>query len=64
LKFASSYFYFRDNKVFGYEEDERNSSTHPIRGTVKNTLEAASVFDGITYEKGASVLKQLTYLVS
>jgi aminopeptidase N len=58
-----SYFYFRDGKVRGYEEDERNNATHPIRGTVANTDEAFSIFDGITYEKGASVLKQLTFLV-
>lgn len=58
-----SYLYFRDGKVRGYRDDERNNATHPIRGTVVNTDEAFSIFDGITYEKGASVLKQLSFLV-
>ncbi|HZU57947.1 MAG TPA: aminopeptidase N, partial [Actinocrinis sp.] len=37
--------------------------SHPIRTQVRSTAEAASIFDAITYEKGASVLKQLmTYV--
>ena len=55
--------YFRDRKAWGYQEDERNSSTHPIRGVVENTDVAASIFDGITYAKGAAVIKQLMFLV-
>jgi aminopeptidase N len=34
-------------------------TTHPIAGDVEDTDEAELGFDGITYEKGASVLKQL-----
>jgi aminopeptidase N len=48
-----SYLYFRDRTVRGYKEDERSSATHPIRGTVANTNQALSIFDGITYEKGS-----------
>jgi aminopeptidase N len=55
--------YFRDRKSWGYDEDERNSATHPIRGVVKDTDVAASIFDGITYAKGAAVLKQLMFLL-
>ncbi|HZP51842.1 aminopeptidase N [Actinocrinis sp.] len=37
--------------------------SHPIRTQVRSTAEAASIFDAITYDKGASVLKQLmTYV--
>jgi aminopeptidase N len=55
--------YFRDRKAWGYQEDERNTATHAIRGTVEDTDVAASIFDGITYAKGAAVMKQLMFLV-
>ena len=55
--------YFRDRKNWGYQEDERNSATHAIRGPVPDTDAAVSIFDGITYAKGAAVLKQLMSLV-
>ena len=34
-------------------------TTHPIRQPVKDVAAATAIFDGITYPKGASVLKQL-----
>lgn len=34
-------------------------TTHPIAGDVPNTETAETIFDGITYSKGASVMKQL-----
>ena len=55
--------YFRDRKAWGYQDDERNGSTHPIRGEVRDTDVASSIFDGITYAKGAGVIKQLVFLV-
>jgi aminopeptidase N len=45
-----------NGKSWGYEEDSR-LTTHPIAGEVPNTSAADSIFDGITYSKGASVLK-------
>ena len=62
-KFESPFSYFRHAKNSGYLEDERDNATHPIRGVVENTDVAVSIFDGITYEKGAAVLKQLFYYV-
>lgn len=53
---------FLKRKAWGYLEDQR-STTHPIACVVANTSKADSIFDGITYSKGASVLKQLYYLV-
>jgi aminopeptidase N len=50
-------------KSFGYSADESESSTHPIYGEVKDIFTTQSIFDGITYSKGASVLKQLYALV-
>jgi aminopeptidase N len=38
-------------------------TTHPIRGAVANTSVADSIFDGITYSKGAATMKQLLFLM-
>ncbi len=45
-------------KVFGYMQDQQ-PSTHPIAADVATLSEAVANFDGISYAKGASVLKQL-----
>ncbi|WCL49416.1 aminopeptidase N [Leptospira sp. GIMC2001] len=54
--------FFTGMKTWAYASD-RSSTTHPIQGNVLNTEEAFTNFDGITYGKGASVLKQLVYFV-
>jgi aminopeptidase N len=42
---------------------DRGPTSHPIRLPVRDVAEAASIFDAITYPKGASVLHQLmTYV--
>lgn len=43
-------------KTWGYQEDQ-SITTHPIAAQVENTSVANSIFDGITYSKGAAVLK-------
>ena len=45
-------------KRWGYQADAR-STTHPISGHVPDTDATFYNFDGITYGKGASVIKQL-----
>jgi aminopeptidase N len=45
-------------KVWGYLQDQQ-PSTHPIAGDVRTLTAAISNFDGISYAKGGSVLKQL-----
>ncbi len=45
-------------KPLAYRDDQR-VTTHPIAAEIRDTDEAELGFDGITYEKGASVLKQL-----
>jgi len=40
---------------------DQKITTHPILATVGNVREAASIFDGITYGKGFSALRQLDY---
>ncbi len=45
-------------KTWGYAADQR-PSTHPIASEVNDTAQAMLNFDGISYAKGASVLRQL-----
>jgi aminopeptidase N len=45
-------------KAWGYAADQR-PSTHPVAATVTDTDEALLNFDGISYAKGAAVLRQL-----
>ena len=47
-----------DIKRWAYQQDQL-PTTHPIAGTAEDTEIAFLNFDGITYGKGASVLKQL-----
>jgi aminopeptidase N len=54
--------FFTGMKVWAYNSD-RMVTTHSIQGKVKDTEEAFINFDGITYGKGAAVLRQLQYFV-
>lgn len=53
---------FNGTKLWAYTEDQM-VTTHPIEGPVEDTLQTFANFDGITYGKGASVLKQIAYFV-
>ena len=53
---------FFNRKGRGYDQDQM-VTTHPIRAEVINTSVADSVFDGITYSKGAGTMKQFFYLM-
>ncbi len=58
-RFAGAWRAFHaDMKRWGYQADAR-STTHPISGLVPDTDATFYNFDGITYGKGASVIKQL-----
>lgn len=52
-----------DIKRWAYQQDQL-PTTHPIAGTAADTEIAFLNFDGITYGKGASVLKQLVKYIS
>lgn len=54
--------FFLDNTLRGLAADGR-VTTHPIETPVPSTDDFYGVFDQITYGKGASVLRQLEYLV-
>ena len=58
----NSWINFLLRKLWGYDEDAK-STTHPIAAEVISTEVASGVFDGISYAKGAAVIKQLQYLV-
>jgi len=49
-------------KAWGYRADQL-PTTHPVAGTVADTRSAMLNFDGISYAKGASVLRQLVAFV-
>jgi aminopeptidase N len=49
-------------KTWGYMQDQL-PSTHPVAANVPTLTEAIANFDGISYAKGASVLKQLAAYV-
>lgn len=43
-------------KMWGYIEDQM-ITTHPVYSEVENTDQADNIFDGITYAKGAGLIK-------
>lgn len=49
-------------KEWAYKEDQL-MTTHPILSDIPDILAASANFDGITYAKGLSVLRQLQYLI-
>lgn len=53
---------FNRSKRWAYWEDQL-VTTHPIETHVPSTQQAMANFDGITYGKGASSLKQLAYYI-
>ena len=61
FKTAWESFYNR-TKGWAYWSDQLDT-THPIEVPVKDTKSAFANFDGITYGKGASVLKQLEFFI-
>ncbi len=54
--------FFAYEKIWAYWEDQL-VTTHPIEVPVPDTDFAESNFDGITYGKGASTLKQLSFYI-
>ena len=61
-RFTGAWTWFgADRKPWGYDADER-SSTHPVAPRAEDVLDTESAFenfDGISYAKGASALRQL-----
>ncbi|MEU1331631.1 aminopeptidase N [Streptomyces sp. NPDC005865] len=58
-RFTNGWITFANNrKAWAYRADQL-PSTHPVTATIHDLEDAKLNFDGITYAKGASVLKQL-----
>ncbi|WP_282696775.1 aminopeptidase N [Streptomyces sp. CC208A] len=58
-RFTDSWVTFANNrKAWAYRADQL-PSTHPVTADIRDLEDAKLNFDGITYAKGASVLKQL-----
>lgn len=53
---------FYNSKQKAYQQDQ-SPVTHPVAQDCHHTDQALSSFDAITYRKGASVMKQLAYLL-
>jgi aminopeptidase N len=51
-----------DGKLLAYLADQ-GPATHPIHQPIRDVAQALSIFDAITYPKGASVLRQLMHYV-
>jgi aminopeptidase N len=62
LQTESTWLDFFGAKTWGYWQDQL-VTTHPIETDVADVRSAKGNFDGITYAKGAAVLKQLHYFV-
>jgi aminopeptidase N len=61
-RFDGSWQAFLGTKQWAYWEDQLVTS-HPIEVPVPDTDQAFAIFDGITYGKGASALKQLAFFL-
>ena len=57
-RFESAWQAFNRRKAWAYRQDEL-ITTHPVAGEVADTDQTLLNFDGITYGKGAAVIKQL-----
>ena len=61
-EFKEAWRRFSGRKSWAIWEDEL-PTTHPIEGIVPDVLKARTNFDGISYGKGASVLRQVNFLI-
>ncbi len=61
-EFKEAWKIFNSRKQQSYRQDQ-SATTHPIAQGCAHTQAAFANFDSITYGKGASVLKQLSYLL-
>ncbi|MGI5140008.1 MULTISPECIES: aminopeptidase N [unclassified Streptomyces] len=62
-RFTNGWITFANNrKAWAYRADQL-PSTHPVTADIRDLQDAKLNFDGITYAKGASVLKQLVAYV-
>ena len=61
-EYTKSWVVFHRFQQKGYTQDEL-PTTHCVSSNCQNTEEGEAAFDGITYAKGSSLLRQLIYLI-
>ncbi len=62
-EFKEAWMVFNTNMKMPAYQLDLSVNTHPVVSEIKSTAEAGSNFDMITYGKGASLLKQLSYFL-
>ena len=60
--YKTSWMIFNTNKGRALTADQLRT-THPVKGEIKDTLEAETEFDVIVYKKGSSMVKQMYYYI-
>ena len=60
--YSTSWLIFNMNKGRALTADQLRT-THPVKGIIKDTLEAETEFDVIVYKKGSSMVKQMYYYI-
>jgi aminopeptidase N len=61
-EFPTTWVSFQQYKFWGINTDQL-SSTHPICAPINSTIEAESLFDGISYGKGSAFIQQVFYVL-
>jgi aminopeptidase N len=61
-EYTNSWVEFSIEKGTAFREDQL-ITTHPVVGDITDTDKAQSHFDGIVYEKGSAILKQMFYFI-
>src|SRR5262249_36136377 len=62
-EFKNAWITFYSGEKTGTYVEDQLVTTHPIEAKIPDTDSAFANFDGITYGKGASVLKQLAFYI-
>jgi aminopeptidase N len=62
-RWSNAWVSFANRRKAGAYRQDQQTTTHPIVATINDLEDAKLNFDGITYAKGASVLKQLVAYV-
>ena len=60
--YSTTWLIFNQQKGRALTADQLRT-THPVKGEIKDTLEAETEFDTIVYKKGSSMVKQMYYYI-
>ena len=60
--YSTTWLIFNNHKGRALTADQLRT-THPVKGEIKDTLEAETEFDTIVYKKGSSMVKQMYYYI-